>query len=201
MHMNFNSPFAMVIFGATGDLSQNKLIPSLFSLFTQKKLPDDFFIVGFSRRSLNEEEFRAFFKNLIHKKGWDDFAKHLIYQQGNFEDKGGYLNLIEKLKTLDDKIGACVTRFFYLATPPDNYEKILDFLKSTKLAKGCKHESPQTPKGSSDSRAKDKWTRIIIEKPFGKDLETAISLDKKLAAIFEEKQIFRLDHYLGKEAL
>jgi len=199
--MNFNSPFAMVIFGATGDLSQNKLIPSLFSLFTQKKLPDDFFIVGFSRRSLNEEEFRAFFKNLIHKKGWDDFAKHLIYQQGNFEDKGGYLNLIEKLKTLDDKIGACVTRFFYLATPPDNYEKILDFLKSTKLAKGCKHESPQTPKGSSDSRAKDKWTRIIIEKPFGKDLETAISLDKKLAAIFEEKQIFRVDHYLGKETL
>lgn len=183
-----NSPFVMVIFGATGDLAQNKLIPSLFSLFKQKKLPQDFFVVGFSRRDFTDDDFRSYFKNFVGQKEWDDFAKHLTYQKGNFDYEEGYFSLIKKLKAFDGKLGACITRFFYLATPPQNYETILDFLDKTKLSEGCGQRS-------------NKWTRIIIEKPFGKDLETAISLDKKLANIFEEKQIFRVDHYLGKETV
>ncbi len=183
-----NSPFAMVIFGATGDLMKNKLLPALLSLFIQKKLPAEFEIIGFSRRELTNDEFVNMFPDLSSKEGWADFAKHLQYQKGSFENVSGYTQLIDKLNAFDKKMGACITRFFYLATPPQNYEMILNFLQSTKLAEGC-------GQGSS------KWTRIIVEKPFGKDLETAIALDKKLSEIFEEKQIFRVDHYLGKETV
>lgn len=181
-------PFVMVIFGATGDLMQNKLLPALFYLFTQHKLPQEFRIIGFSRRELTDAEFANLFSELSSKEGWADFAKHLQFQQGSFENVSGYSRLIEKLNAFDKKIGACITRFFYLATPPIHYESILNFLASTKLSEGC---------GQGNS----KWTRIIIEKPFGKDLETAIALDKKLSEIFEEKQIFRVDHYLGKETV
>lgn len=182
------SPFILVIFGATGDLAQNKLIPSLFSLFKKSVLPQDFFVIGFSRREISDLDFRNFFEKLSKDRKWNDFAKHLSYQNGDFGQENGYLNLIEKLNTIDQKIGACVTRFFYLATPPQNYETILDYLRSTKLSEGC-------------GQGSNKWTRIVIEKPFGKDLETAQMLDKKLAQIFEERQIFRVDHYLGKETV
>ncbi|OGH21532.1 MAG: glucose-6-phosphate dehydrogenase [Candidatus Levybacteria bacterium RIFCSPLOWO2_01_FULL_38_13] len=183
-----NSPFVMIIFGGTGDLAQNKLIPALFSLFNQNFLPKDFFIIGFSRRDYNDDEFRDFFKELSEKPNWREFSNHLYYQKGDFTKEEGYKELIEKLNAFDKKMGACITRFFYLATPPENYEAILDYLQSTELAEGC-------------GQGSNKWTRLIIEKPFGKDLETAISLDKKLSKIFEEKQIFRVDHYLGKETV
>ncbi len=182
------SPFIMVIFGATGDLAQHKLIPSLFALFTQDLLPKDFYIIGFSRREFTKDEFHKYFEHLQQKTGWNEFSKHLFYQSGSFEEDKGYLDLNKKLEEIDEKLGACVTRFFYLATPPDHYEQILEKLVSTKLNEGCGHE------GNS-------WTRIILEKPFGKDLETARKLDQKLSDIFDEKQIFRVDHYLGKETV
>src|SRR3989344_6726 len=182
------SAFVMVIFGATGDLSQNRLMPALLTLFNQNFLPKDFYIVGFSRRELSDDEFREHFGELSQKPEWSDFSKHLYYQKGDFTKEQGYLGLIKKLNSFDKKMGACITRFFYLATPPENYEMILNFLSSTELAEGC-------------GQGSNKWTRVIIEKPFGKDLETAITLDKKLSKIFEEKQIFRVDHYLGKETL
>lgn len=187
-----NSPFILVIFGATGDLAQNKLIPALFALHREKILPEEFFVVGFSRREMTDLEFRKLFD--INPS----FAKHLTYQNADFSDKRGYLELNKKLEEIDKKIGACVTRFFYLATPPDHYETILDNLVETKLSEGCGEESDPA---SQDGIKHDKWTRIIVEKPFGKDLETARSLDKKLSEIFEEKQIFRVDHYLGKETV
>lgn len=182
------SPFVMIIFGATGDLAQNKLIPALFSLYKQKLLPEDFFIIGFSRRDFKIEEFHEYFQEQKNDAGWKEFASHLLYQSGSFEDENGYKELNRQIEQIDEKMGACVTRFFYLATPPDHYETILNNLVSTKLNEGCGHQ------GNS-------WTRIIIEKPFGKDLETARNLDKKLSEIFEEKQIFRVDHYLGKETV
>lgn len=184
--LNTMSPFALVIFGATGDLMRTKLMPSLFSLFKQGLLPQDFFIFGFSRREISDQEFYALFPKLTGDKQWLDFVKHVQYQQGNFADEKGYRELISKLTQLDEKMGACITRLFYLATPPDNYEQILDHLNTTKLAEGC-------------GQGSNKWTRVILEKPFGRDLETARHLDQKLATIFEERQIFRVDHYLGKE--
>lgn len=185
-----NTPFAMVIFGATGDLAINKLFPALFSLFKKKELGERFYIVGFARRDFTDEDYRNFLSSELNLNDgeWQEFLKNIHYQQGYFDQVDGYNNLIGHLNTFDQEVGACITRLFYLATPPDNYENILNFLKSTKLSEGC-------GQGSS------KWTRVIIEKPFGKDLDTARLLDKKLAETFDEKQIFRVDHYLGKETM
>lgn len=190
------SPFVLVIFGATGDLATNKLLPALFSLFQKKQLGEEFFISGFSRREYSDEEYKKFLSEELNVSTWPEekqsvwkaFLQQVYYQQGMFDEPTGYNELIEKLNSFDQKIGACITRLFYLATPPDNYEAILENLKGTKLSEGC-------GQGSS------KWTKIAIEKPFGKDLETAKNLDTKLSEIFDEKQIFRVDHYLGKETM
>lgn len=186
-----NSPFVMVIFGATGDLARNKLIPSLFSLFKKNQLGKDFFIIGFARRPFKDDKFRKLLTESISNQDTgmvEEFLRNVYYQQGLFDEEKAYEELINKLNRFDQKMGACITRLFYLATPPDNYSTILDFLRKTKLSEGC-------GQGSS------KWTRLIIEKPFGKDLETAKRLDENLSKIFEEKQIFRVDHYLGKETV
>jgi glucose-6-phosphate 1-dehydrogenase len=191
------TPFVIVIFGATGDLAQHKLLPALFSLYKQGALGDEFFIVGFARRPFTDEEYRHMLgEELKHHNNdrWDHFVRHIFYQQGFFDQKEGYQQLIEKLNNFDKKIGACITRLFYLATPPDNYESILYHMQSTKLSEGC---SPHFAQGKQASL----WTRLAIEKPFGKDIDTARHLDKKLSEIFEERQIFRVDHYLGKETV
>ncbi len=185
---NKKRAFVMVIFGATGDLAHHKLIPALFSLFNREKLPDNFSVIGFSRREMTNRQFRGHFENLKDRKGWSKFSKMLIYQKGDFQDKDAYLELIEKLEELDKKYKGQVTRLFYLATPPQNYDTILDFMEDTKLSRGIGQDSINQ-------------TKIIIEKPFGKDLETAKSLDKKLYKTFKEEQIFRVDHYLGKETI
>jgi len=171
-----NSPFAMVIFGATGDLMKNKLLPALVRLHKEKKLGEKFYIVGFARRPFTNEEFRKMFK--IDK----DFANHLYYQQGDFKDLEKYKQLLSAFTEFEKKEGSYLSRLLYLATPPVNYEDILSNLHKSNLSEG-------------------KNTKIVVEKPFGKDLETAIALDKKLSETFEEKQIFRVDHYLGKETV
>ena len=182
-------PFVIVIFGATGDLAQNKLLPALFSLYKQNRLGTDFYIVGFARRPFTDEEYRQMLGLELGRQNdekWQAFSQNIYYQQGLFDEKKGYEELITKLKTFDDKIGACITRLFYLATPPDNYEMILDYLHKTRLSEGC-------------GQGSEKWTRLVIEKPFGKDLETARNLDMQLGEMFEEHQIYRVDHYLAKE--
>lgn len=188
-----DTPFILVVFGATGDLMKNKLLPSLLKLYQQKKLGEKFYIIGFARRFFTSEEFRKDMGNHLrlinqYHNVWESFKNNLYYQDGDFNDQRGYKELIKNLKLFDKKNKSCITRFIYLATPPNYYESILDNLHKTKLSKGC---------GDKDG----KWTRIIVEKPFGKDLQTAITLDKKLSHLFEEKQIFRVDHYLGKETV
>ncbi len=186
-----SSPFVLVIFGATGDLAQNKLLPSLFSLFQKKELGRQFFVVGVARRPFTNEEFREMVRESLHKKTTvtiRKFLKNLYYQQGLFEEKQGYLQLMQKLKEFDKQKKTCMSRFFYLATPPDKYDVIIDMLAKAKLSQGCGHTGHSL-------------TRIIVEKPFGKDLETARATDRKLSRLFEEKQIFRVDHYLGKETM
>ncbi len=182
------SPLVMVIFGVTGDLARNKLLPALLSLFNHGELPSEFAIVGFSRRNLTDDELRGSFDGLKSAPGWADFSRHMVYQQGVFEAESGYLSLVKKLNAFDAMLGTCATRLFYLATPPSNYQTILGFLGRTELANGCGQGSNQ-------------WTRVIVEKPFGSDLETAREIDKTCSLIFEEKQIFRVDHYLGKESV
>ncbi|HUQ85233.1 MAG TPA: glucose-6-phosphate dehydrogenase [Candidatus Limnocylindrales bacterium] len=186
-----NSPFVLVIFGATGDLAQHKLIPALFSLFKQKQLGSEFYIVGFARREFSNEDYAHMLGDELetHKDpDWAEFSKNIFYQQGLFDEEKGYKELIDTLAGFDKKIGACITRLFYLATPPDNYLSILNNLKESKLSEGC-------------GQGSEKFTRLAIEKPFGRNLETAQELDMKLADIFEEHQIYRVDHYLGKETV
>jgi glucose-6-phosphate 1-dehydrogenase len=175
-----NNPFIIVIFGATGDLTRAKLLPSLFNLFKKGMLPKDFYIYGFARRDLKNEEFHALFPKLMVEDHWSDFVKHLFYQQGNFSELQGYQELIEKLSLIEKKDGIETPKIFYLATPPVHYEEILSKLEETKLSNRTS-------------------SRIAIEKPFGNDLATAKHLDGRLSDIFEEQQIFRVDHYLGKE--
>jgi glucose-6-phosphate 1-dehydrogenase len=185
------TPFVIVIFGATGDLAQHKLLPALFNLYKNKQMGEKFYIVGFARREFSDEQYAHMLGDEleVHKDPeWQAFAKNIYYQQGLFDQPDGYDDLIKKLNGFDKEIGACITRVFYLATPPDNYGNILHNLTESKLSEGCGQGSEQ-------------WTRLAIEKPFGKDLDNARALDKKIANIFEEKQIFRVDHYLGKETV
>ena len=185
------SPFVIVIYGATGDLAKHKLFPAFYSLYKKGLLGKKFYIVGFARRPFSDAAFGEMMGDELKvqdEPAWKDFAKNVYYQQGLFDEVDGYNALIKKLNGFDTEIGACITRLFYLATPPDNYQKILHYLSNTKLSEGC-------------GQGSEKWTRLAIEKPFGKDLETARALDKTLAQIFEERQIYRVDHYLGKETV
>jgi glucose-6-phosphate 1-dehydrogenase len=185
------SPFVHVIFGATGDLAQNKLIPALFTLFKQGKIGKEFFIVGFARRPFSDIEYAKMLGEALgfdEDEEWEYFAKNIYYQPGLFDEIKGYEELINKLNVFDKKIGACITRLFYLATPPDNYLSILHKLKESKLSEGC-------------GQGSEKWTRVAVEKPFGRDMDTAKEIDQKLSEIFEEHQIYRVDHYLAKETV
>jgi len=189
------SPFVVVIFGATGDLARHKLFPALYSMFKKKWVGEKFYIVGFARRPLSDEQYREYLreelkmsKEELESKEWREFEGQVFYQQSLFDDIKGYVELNKRLNEFDKQVGACVTRLFYLATPPDKYMGILNNLEESKLSEGC-------------GQGSEKWTRLAIEKPFGKDIETARELDKRLSEIFEEKQIYRVDHYLGKETL
>lgn len=185
------SPFVIVIYGATGDLAKHKLFPAFYSLFKKGLLGQKFYLVGFARRPFTDQAFGEMIGSELkvsEEEEWKAFAKNVYYQQGLFDEKDGYEALIQKLNGFDTEVGACITRLFYLATPPDNYQSILHYLSSTKLSEGC-------------GQGSEKWTRLAIEKPFGRDSETARALDTTLAEIFEEKQIYRIDHYLGKETM
>jgi len=219
MH-ELSSPFVMVVFGATGDLTQRKLLPALFHLYQKQALPKHFYLVGFSRRAYSTEQFKEFLKAALQKyytkhafneTAWTDFSGRIYYQQGEFEEEQGYRDLIVKLAEFDTHLKACVPRYFYLATPPDKYGSILKHLHQTKLSEGCgPYFAPQggastyaeaSVDKSKGKQGSGKWTKVMIEKPFGRDVEDAKSLDKLLAKVFKEEQIYRIDHYLGKETV
>ncbi|MEK7097776.1 MAG: glucose-6-phosphate dehydrogenase, partial [Patescibacteria group bacterium] len=160
------SPAILVIFGATGDLSRRKLIPALFDLYTKGFLPVSFKIVGFSRRAFSHDDFREFAllaiseaKKRYNKKQAVDFLKHLRYQSGFFDKPIYYQSLAEILIELDNDFGVCSNKLFYLATPPVLYETIFQNLAYSGLTIPC---------GGAKG-----WTRVLVEKPFGKDMRTA----------------------------
>ncbi|MCH7597566.1 glucose-6-phosphate dehydrogenase [Patescibacteria group bacterium] len=187
-------PTTIVIFGATGDLNRKKLMPALFDLYTKSLLPKQFRIVGFSRQKLTHDAYRSFVRNVIEQKGHkhssrdvDIFLDHLFYCPGLFEDAASYGNLSKFLYEQDEKLGQCSCKLFYLAVPPNFYDTIFQNVADSGLSIPCAGDNG--------------WTRILVEKPFGKDLLTAQELDKKLGLLFDEDQIFRIDHYLAKETL
>lgn len=192
--MNPLSPTIFVILGITGDLAQRKLLPALLSLYVKKQLPAKFAVVGFSRRHFSREEFRIHIRENMHVKPGQyreeeikHFLDHMSYEQGFFDAKDSYQNLARRLATIDDNFHQCSNKLFHLAVSPSFYETILDRLAESKLTVPCDDDMG--------------WTRVLVEKPFGNDVETAEKLDAKLAKLFKEEQIFRIDHYLAKEAL
>jgi glucose-6-phosphate 1-dehydrogenase len=189
-------PNTVVIFGASGDLTKRKLVPALYNLALERLLPAEFAIVGFARREVGDEAFRrqmheginSFSRNRPADPAvWESFASGLYYHQANFTDLDGYRRLAEKLDEIDRARGTAGNRLFYLATPPDYFPDILANLGACGL----------TAQGQ-DGRG---WSRVVIEKPFGRDLETARELNRQAHAVLDEAQIYRIDHYLGKETV
>ena len=190
-----NIPTVFIILGATGDLISKKIVPALFHLFEKNKLPKMLRIIGFSRRNLTDEDFKknivemlAKHHNVYGKKDTiEKFLRHFSYQQGNFNNSKSYQDLARILGRIDGEWRVCSNKLFYLAIPPQYNEAIIQNLKSFGLTIPC---SPE-----------EGWTRVIVEKPFGKDLKTAEALDQLLGKLFKEEQIYRIDHYLAKDML
>ena len=184
-------PLAMVIFGATGDLTRRKLMPALFRLFREGLLPDGFAVVGVALDELSDGEFRermhaavTEFAGTPDDGAWERFATSLSYISSRFEDPGGFARLADALAELQRD--APSHRLFYLAIPPGAIEQVVQQLREAGLV--------HAPEGES-------WARIIVEKPFGRDLASARELNAVLRRAFDESQIFRIDHYLGKETV
>lgn len=190
------APCIMVIFGATGDLTQRKLIPALYSLAAdQPPLPSNFTVVGVARRPWSDEEFRDLMEEGVKQYArqpynpalWESFARGLSYCQVEFDDDDAYKVLEQKLEQLDQERGTMGNRVFYLATPPRYYSDIVSRLGSAGAVQ-------RTTRGPS-------FCRLIVEKPFGHDSASAMLLNTEINQVFKEDQIYRIDHYLGKETV
>ena len=191
----FNIPTVFVIFGATGDLAQKKIFPALYNLYKTKQLPEKFKIIGTARRPVSDEQFKEFITKVVtdfeghapEKKQLEDFLQDCSYQQAQFGSLEEYKAIAKVLGMNDMGWSICSNKLFYLAVPPEQYELILNNLVDSGLTDPC---SPE-----------EGWTRVLIEKPFGKDAGTANKIDSLLGKLFKEEQIYRIDHYLAKEMI
>lgn len=182
----------LVVFGATGDLMARKIVPSLLHLDRQGLLHPRLRVIGFSRRPWSDADFRDRVRATILER-YDDpgvldtFLERFSYRQGTFADTAAYAALADDIGKFAGEWGGCVDKLFYLAVPPENYQTILGNLSTSHLTSVCNAETG--------------YTRVLIEKPFGHDVESSKALDELLASLFREEQIYRIDHYLAKEML
>ncbi|MBN2032810.1 MAG: glucose-6-phosphate dehydrogenase (NADP(+)), partial [Deltaproteobacteria bacterium] len=186
-------PCTLVIIGASGDLTHRKLLPALFNLYLNRSLPEPFLIVGAARTEMSDEDFRARSREAIMGRNphdlqqWEAFASLLRYFPVEYADAPSFKRLADKLQDLDQKQGTGGNRIFYLAIPPMLCETTAQMLGRVGL--------------SGEGSGGKGWSRIVVEKPFGRDLRTAMILDRTLHKHFREHQIFRIDHYLAKETV
>ena len=194
--MRVPAPSAVVIFGASGDLTRRKLMPALFSLASKQLLPPETAIVGFARQEMTDESYRAQMREDVEHLGgvedidsevWDSFASRLRYITASFDEPDAFERLRGVLDELDRERGTKGNRVYYLATAPTFFPLIAERLGETGL-------TTHTPRGGQ-------FSRLIVEKPFGTDLSTARELNERLSDVFDEDQIYRIDHYLGKETV
>lgn len=190
-------PCVLVIFGATGDLTARKLLPALYNLAREGQLPTHFACVAFARRDKTDEDFRNEMKEAISKFSrvkpidedlWNIFSKQLFYHKAEFHEDEGYESLSQMLKKLDNQFATKGNRVFYLSTQPSFFPLIISKLNEHHLIYNV-------------DNVHDKWSRVIIEKPFGHDLKSAIALQQEISHHLDESQIYRIDHYLGKETV
>lgn len=176
-------PCILVIFGASGDLTERKLIPSLYNLREQKLLPPNFAVLGISRRPLTDAEFRDKVKPEEHDEDWTSFADGLFYMSGDHGDEACYETLQARIAEISEARQLPPNYLFYLSVSPNAFPTIVEHLGKRGL-----HESAG-------------WVRVIFEKPFGTDLQSARQLNRDIHSTFDENQVFRIDHYLGKESV
>jgi glucose-6-phosphate 1-dehydrogenase len=185
-------PCTVVIFGANGDLTKRKLIPALYRLAYERRLPPGFAVVGNSRTEMSDEAFREKMQESLKEfledtpfddRLWADFCQHIYYFAGDLHDPDTYSKLGRRLDEIESSLSTLGNVLFYLSTQPSHYEAAIQGLGYGKLNNG---------RG---------WRRIVVEKPFGNDLETAKALNRKLQEVFPESDIYRIDHYLGKETV
>jgi len=189
-----SEPCAIVMFGASGDLARRKVLPALYDLAKHACLAPRFRLLGFARSKLTDDTFRTASEEFLPKDDGGsangstrkDFLQNLHYFVGNYDDPNSYRDLAKRLEELDTDGQLGGNRLFYLSTPPEIYEEIIEQLGQAGLAK---------------PRDQKSWSRIIVEKPFGRDLESARKLNRTVLAAFDESQIYRIDHYLGKETV
>jgi glucose-6-phosphate 1-dehydrogenase len=186
----------LVIFGASGDLTQRKLIPALYALAHDGLLPAGQTIIGFARPDFSDDAFRLAMREACDKYArvrpvddavWDNFSKGLFYVRGDFSDPEGFNRLNKKLQECDKTRGTGGRRIYYLAVPPNFFPVITELLGAEKMVTDPERGGP--------------FTRAIIEKPFGHDLQSAKELNRVAVTTFRERQVFRIDHYLGKETV
>ena len=186
-------PCMIVIVGASGDLTARKIVPALFNLYLNDSLPDPFLVVGCARTKLSNQEFRDKMENallsanMLNNSKWQDFSKSLYYHTIDYGKLSSFKALAGSLRKLDIKHGTRGNRVFYLAIPPSLYKSTAQMFGKAGL--------------STEDENRNGWARIVVEKPFGRDLDTAIDLDRSLHEHFQEHQIFRIDHYLAKETV
>jgi len=184
-------PCAVVIFGATGDLTHRKLVPAIYNLAADGALPPAVSVVGFARRDKNDEIFRKeleeaarnFSRQRIKEELWTRFASSIFYHRSEIDDLEGYRSLAKRLEELDSQRGTRGNRLYYLAAGPDQFPVILENLRKSGL----------------NAAQSGSWARVIVEKPFGSDLPSAQRLNEMIKGAFSESDTFRIDHYLGKE--
>lgn len=190
-------PCILVIFGATGDLTSRKLIPALYNLALGGQLPTHFACIGFARREKTDQVFRdemydavcKFSRTLpVNDTLWKTFSEQLFYHRAEFHEDEGYESLKKSLLEMDMKFGTKGNRVYYLSTPASYFPLIIEKLSKHDLL-------------YDNSTITDKFSRVIIEKPFGHDLSSAIALQKEITHYLNENQIYRIDHYLGKETV
>lgn len=187
----------MVIFGASGDLAERKIIPALYYLSRQPILSPGFSVIGCGRTQFTDEQFRIKMQQAVTEflrltpeaatAFPEQFGRNLFYLPGNFGESPAYEELKSRLERLDRERGTAGNRLFYLATPPSFFPVIVSHLGAAGMAR---------PKDSNRN-----WTRIVIEKPFGRDLASARELNRTVTSVFNEDQVYRIDHYLGKETV
>jgi glucose-6-phosphate 1-dehydrogenase len=186
------APATIVIFGAGGDLTWRKLVPALYNLFLDRYLPDQFAVIGLDRKEMTDDKFREHLRDGVDQfsrrgkakdEAWKAFASHLSFLSADFGEPATYDALKERLSTRDQEWDAKAQCIFYQATPPSLVETIVQQIGQADLARDRKR------------------TRIVLEKPFGHDLASAQELNNMLTGVFEESQIYRIDHYLGKETV
>lgn len=188
-------PCTVILFGASGDLAKRKVIPAMYDLAVHHSLGPRYAIVGFARTPMTDDVFRTCAGDAaktisevgpIDPKEWADFASNLYYSPGDYKDQEAYAKLARRLAEIEAAKNLGGNRLFYLSTPPEVYPNIVEQLGRAGLAR------PSSP---------NSWVRIIIEKPFGRDLASAKELNKIVLKVFDEQQVYRIDHYLGKDTV